>query len=544
MEVLFAKIDKSIKKATFSGPGTFLAKDRIKSLGSARWNGVDKSWEVSGFELSDQQLEEIFPNVKIETINQAGEQLGVENVESISASSEGKIPSSYSVSQLSSQIRSVLKQAFPQVVYVHGVLSSVKRSADGRLFMELAEQERPDEIIRCVIWKDEQNLTAGLRKAGFNLENELQVMFAVEVDLNKKWAAVSLSVTGIVAEYTIAKLKAQREQTNEKLKAEGLFDKNRSLSLPFLPRKLGLITSSSGTVINDFIDSLNAANFGFELYWVSTAVQGQNAKQEIIKALKKLENEHQLDAILIFRGGGSAADLSVFNDYELVKAICLSKLPICSAIGHQEDQSSLQDVSFKSFGVPKDLGHYFAGIVIEYRRRYSISCDAIANFSTRLFVQAEKDFVSLSKSVFAFSTGILQAVSQNLQRFSREFPNSVISFVDREEKLLSRSALPTIHLAHQMCEFNLQRVGELFKLASNFFLRIVQENEKEITAFERFFDSISPKQQLLRGFAIVRRSQDKSVVTRAGAIEVGSNLEIEFADSNIEVLVNRKVLNE
>ena len=538
--MLFAKIDVISKKVVFSGAGTFNAKDTIKSLGSARWNGADKSWEVSGCELSEKQLQEIFPEIQVEVLSAELLSAGLVSSEDISSEvkkeENNSLPSSYSVSQLSNQIKSVLKQAFPRVLYVHGVLSSVKRSADGRIFMELAEQDKPDEVIRCVIWRDEQQITAGLKKAGFNLETELQVMFAVEVDLNKKWAAVSLSVQAIVAEYTISKIRAQREQTNEKLKLEGIFSNNKTLSLPFLPKKLGIITSSGGTVINDFIDSLNSANFGFELFWYKSSVQGQAAKKKLLKAIKELQKQ-KLDAVLIFRGGGSAADLSIFNDYDIAKAICLCPLPVLSAIGHQEDQSSVQDVSQQCFGVPKDLGHYFATIIINHRRNFTIASNTISDLSLRLLKQTEKEFLNISKSVFALSNSIILAAEQGLARISKEFPRFVISLLEREEKNLSKNIIPTLHLARQQCEFGFIRASEYFKSILSFSERLILEKEKEVAGLERVFENISPRKQLERGFAIVRNLTAKSVVTRADKIKSGESLEIEFFDNTIKVIV-------
>ena len=326
---------------------------------------MEKSWELHDSDLTKEKLEQIFPNINV--VFSESKQTDTKQAVVAKKQQELKkdgLPQSFSVSQISYQISSIIRNAFPQVIHIHGVLSSVKKTSDGRVFMDIAEVDKPDETIKCVIWQDADKLCSGLKKSGFELEKDLQVMFAVEVGFNRKWASVSLNVIKIVHEYTLSKVKAQREITNEKLKKEGIFSKNKELEESFLPKRLGIITSSGGTVINDFMNALNTAEFGFELFWFSASVQGQSAKKELIQGIKKLQGIKDLDAILIFRGGGSAADLSVFNDYDIAKAVCKSKLPVFSAIGHQEDQSSIQDVSYQAYGVPKDLGHYFASIVI------------------------------------------------------------------------------------------------------------------------------------------------------------------------------------
>ena len=533
--MLFAKIDQHSKKITFNGPGTFAAKETIKSLGHAKWNGAEKSWELIDSDLTKEKLEQVFPEIKVEITNAIKSDLKSTIAKPSNQSEElDGLPHSFSVSQVSHQINSAIRNAFPSIIHIRGVLSSVKKNSKGSVFMDLSEQDKPDETISCVVWSGLDKLTAGLKKAGFELEKDLQVMFAVEVGFNRKWASVSLKVVSIVHEYTLSKVKAQREITNERLKAEKLFDQNKELEPSFLPKKLGIITSSSGTVINDFMDSLNTAEFGFDLLWYSASVQGQSAKKEILEGIKKLQSVKDLDAILIFRGGGSAADLSVFNDYDIAKEVCKSKLPIFSAIGHQEDQSSIQDVSFMAFGVPKDLGRHFASIVIDYRTNFFDNLSTIRDLSNRLIIQSEKDFYSLSKNIFSFANNIANVFSGNLIKLSNSFPSIVSSFIKKEKQSLFKTSVPIVSLAKQLCEFNFNNSLNLFKSLSNLSERLINEKNKELENSKRFFDGISPKQQLERGFTIIRDSKN-NVVTRAKSIKADQELSIEFMDENVKV---------
>ena len=258
------------------------------------------------------------------------------------------------------------------------------------------------------------------------------------------------------------------------------------------------------------------------------------SEKDLISSIKTLQQKKDLDALLIFRGGGSAADLSVFSEYEVAKAVCKAKLPVFTAVGHQEDESSVQDVSFMSFGVPKDLGHYFASIVIDLRREFASNTETIADLAKRLLSQYEKDFVSLSKNIFSIANKMTEVLSRDLARFKTSFPKIVNSYIKKEFNLLSKTSVPIIHLANQLCEFNANTVMRLFDSLLSDTSRFVSEKTKEIDSYKRFFDSISPQQQLERGFAIVRDSKNK-VLTRAKQIDANMNLKIEFADKSIEV---------
>lgn len=228
-------------------------------------------------------------------------------------------------------------------------------------------------------------------------------MLEVVPTISNKGGKLWLNIKRIIPEYTSSKLASLREQTNERLRKEGIFENNKNLSFPFLPVNLGILTSSTGTVINDFMASLDEAKFGFKLTWLSVAVQGSEAKKSIVNGIRQLSKIKDLDVILIFRGGGSPAELAVFNDYEVAKAICLCPLPVISAVGHQEDQSSTQDVSYLAQGVPKDIGTFFANLVLSYRKNLFDFTSRIQNSAKSIYENSTYSFVSSSRSILNLS---------------------------------------------------------------------------------------------------------------------------------------------
>lgn len=498
MKDLFIRLNPSKKQATFFGPGTFEAKDRIKALGQARWLGDEKAWQVSALKQTEEELISLFPEIadieiveeepsaKSETLKSKKE--NKEKVEK--AASPSNLPAGYSVTEFLGKAQYAISQAFSVSIYVYGVLGKVTES-NGRLFMDLVDQERPTDSVNCVIWSDVERLTKDLTAAGFKLEAELQVMFQVSVRLDRR-ARVSLAVERIVAEYTIGKLAALREKTNLRLKEEGVFAKNKERVLPFLSRRLGILTSSAGTVIHDFRASLDVAHFGFELFWLPVSVQGAQAKKEIVAGIKKL-SAMDLDALLIFRGGGAPAELAVFSEYEVAKAICLCPLPVISAIGHQEDQSSTQDVSFLAFGVPKDIGRYFADIVINYRRSLADSAKLIQN--------------------------------------------SGKTFLERFTERLGSLTKPLRLLAEKLEQYRAQEFKHLLDKTGQQLARLVSDKEQQIERLNQRVEDSSPSLQLKRGFSIVRKKDSGELALRAAALVQDEEISIEFFDEQLRAKI-------
>ena len=527
MAQLHVKINRQDKSALFWGPGTFRAKDAIKQLGIARWKPQQKAWEVKNFSLSTEEVKKTFPDATIEISGESPASTSTKVTEATTSSTQS-LPQSQSVSEFIYKIKGLLKEAFPNTIYVRGILSQVKISERGQAFMDLRDQEYSDEVVRCVIWRGVEKICKPLIDAGFTLEQDLQVMFEVKVDLSRKWGNLNLEVVGVVAEYTMAKVAALRDVTNTKLKEEGLFSNNKKYSLPKLPSRLGIITSSEGTVINDFRASLDKAHFGFELFWAKTKVQGNDAVREILQAIKALEKIPNLDAILIFRGGGSAADLATFNNYLVARAVCECTLPVISAIGHQEDHTSVQDVSFLALGVPKDIGRFFSDIVTGYRekmREHARTVRLKVEQMTSMLSQRVHDF---STSLHAAGLGQMRQREKELSRSQLTIPTLASLLLRQKTDTLSRCIVPLVvdsRRALESQQYRLQVLSNSIILSTT---RVIELGQKQLLSWEQLFATLSPQNTLKLGYALIK--VDDKIITSSQSIENGQRLAIEFHD--------------
>lgn len=522
MAQLQAHIDWTAKTVTFSGPGTFQAKEKIKSFGSAKWRGDIKSWIVSVPDISVSNLKTAFPQLEISESGKTDDS----NVEPEVPSG---VPSGVGVAQFIAQVRAALAAAFPAPVFIRGVISKIK--APRHTYIELSDSDDSGVHINCFIWSDDSSRIIGeVEKAGFALEPDLEVMFEVDVGINPRRGDISLTVRRVVVEYTIGKLAAERDKTNEQLKKEGIFNSNRSLDLAFLPTRLGLITSSAGTVINDFRNSLDQARYGFKLLWHPSAMQGTAAKREIVRAIKTLGKRKDLDAILIFRGGGSRAELAVFNDYEVAKAVCLCPLPIFSAIGHQEDLSSVQDVSFRACGVPKDLGRFFADIIVRVRSSVLDFAGDIAGCSEQLFADRSRSMAHSSALVLSQAKSLLTHKLVRLQALAASIPMLASSASATKRHRLVRAGSRILDLSAGSLDraaLYLQRYSRLPLFGENIFERAAER----LAGLTALVDAVSPETQLKRGFSIVRKTAGRSIVIAASDLQANDQVELEFYDA-------------
>ncbi len=141
-------------------------------------------------------------------------------------------------------------------------------------------------------------------------------------------------------------LQKRIEQLKKKLTAEGIFDQARKRPLPFLPKRIGIVTSPTGAALRDIIKVALRRFPNIEIVLAPAKVQGDDAAQTIVRGIEELNRpEHRIDVIIAGRGGGSFEDLMPFNEESVVRAFCKSPVPIVSAVGHQIDHPLCDDAA-------------------------------------------------------------------------------------------------------------------------------------------------------------------------------------------------------
>lgn len=235
----------------------------------------------------------------------------------------------YSVTEFQAVCNQILDNAFSGVV-IEGEVASFKLNQGKYVFFDLKDDE---SSVGCFM------MSFALR---FPLEDGMKVRIRALPKLTK-WGKFSLTVQSVmpVGEGSIKK---SLELLKKKLTAEGLFAPERKRRLPEDIEKIGVISSTQAAGYADFCKILNERWGGLSVTVAHTQVQGAVAADQIIRALKYFNERSEVQVIALIRGGGSADDLAVFNDEQLVRAIAASKIPVITGIGHEVD-TSLADMA-------------------------------------------------------------------------------------------------------------------------------------------------------------------------------------------------------
>ena len=230
------------------------------------------------------------------------------------------------VSEVTRNIREILESGFPDL-WVEGEVSNVRVPSSGHLYFTLKDKESQ---LKCVMFR---NLNQSLK---FELKDGVLVTAHGGITVYDRRGDYQLLVE-VLEPKGLGALQLAFEQLKEKLEKEGLFREERKKPIPFLPRRIGIVTSPTGAAIRDILNVIGRRFANVEIVINPVRVQGEGAAEEIAKAIRELDEMGNMDVLIVGRGGGSIEDLWAFNEEVVARAISLSRTPVISAVGHEID---------------------------------------------------------------------------------------------------------------------------------------------------------------------------------------------------------------
>lgn len=186
------------------------------------------------------------------------------------------------------------------------------------------------------------------------------------------------------------KLDAALQELKQRLQQEGLFDLERKRPLPQYPKRVAVVTSPSGAVLHDILQISLRRNPSIEILFCPVSVQGDSAVSDIVHALYQLQQRQDIDAIIVGRGGGSAEDLSPFNDEALVRAVAASTLPLVSAVGHETDTTLCDWAADVRAPTPSAAAEMVFGLRSQWQSEVKDLADAATNILIQRIENAKR----------------------------------------------------------------------------------------------------------------------------------------------------------
>ena len=433
----------------------------------------------------------------------------------------------YKVSEFNESFKELIESKF-NYLRIKGEVSEIKTATKGQLYLVLKDE---DSILSGVIWQSKKNY--------LNIQPELgmEVIATGKITTWSRYKTtyqIDIDNIEISGEGALLKIIEERKK---RLQKKGIFDSKFKKKLPYLPGIIGVITSPTGSVIYDIINTLKE-RFPVSVDLWPVSVQGSNAALSIISAIKgfnEISYENKPDVIIIARGGGSTEDLMAFNNEELIMEVFKSKIPIISAIGHETDNTLIDLVSDSRSSTPTAAAERVVPNKDELTKRLD---NLIYNLNSYI-----ENFINFKKDMLLNLSKFLKLPDNLINSYKTRFLTLFNSFINQTDNVLKSKSINLNQLSRFIklpTKLFKDKKNNLNSLNNNLNYNINNKIENYINHFNdliKILESNSINNNLKKGYSIVSKSN--KIVKKSSIIKNNDTIKVKFYDKSINIIVKK-----
>lgn len=388
------------------------------------------------------------------------------------------------ISDLNNYVKSLIdSEPFLQKVYLKGEISNFKNHTRGHLYFTLKDDS---SRLSAVMF---QGNAYSLK---FTPEDGMNVLVEGRISCYPAQGTYQIYVEKMEQD-GIGNLYIEFEKLKEKLQKEGLFDELHKVPIPRFPKRIGIVTASTGAAIKDILSTIKRRYPLCETILFPALVQGKSAAPDIVKQIKRAE-EFNLDVLIVGRGGGSIEDLWAFNEEIVARAIYECSIPVISAVGHEIDYTIADFVADLRAPTPTGAAEMAVPTLLEIKNM-------------------------LNQYTIRLNKSIKNNVNNNFIRL-RNLKNSFVL----------KNPLTLYEIKEQKLDNAIEKLNIYFK-------NIINKNSYSLNNLLSKLETLNPVSTLKRGYAIIKK--DDKIIDTGSLISVDDNILIELEKEHIEA----KVLN-
>ena len=419
------------------------------------------------------------------------------------------------------------KDPYLERVYLTGQVSNFRKRPTHQYFS--LKDDRA--VIQATIW-------AGIyQKLGFDLEEGMKINVIGRVQIYEPSGSYSIIIEKAEPD-GVGALAIQFEQLKKKLSEEGLFQDRFKQVIPQFAKKIGVVTSRSGAVIQDIITTVNRRFPGVEIVLYPTKVQGEGAAEEIARNIVRANEREDLDVLIIGRGGGSIEDLWAFNEEIVVRSIFESRLPIISSVGHETDVTLADFVADRRAATPTAAAELATPVTkLDLLTYLNNQEKRMATAVQNTLSKKEKALQVLSQSVIfrqpeRLYDGYLQRLDQLVLRLKQSLNGELVSHQQKVQAQIHRlqQLSPIVKIQRYQ-----DRIQQLQKLMRSQMAVTYDAKVAEVKRLSEALLMLDTSRIVARGFAIVKK--EDAVVSSTEDLKVNDQVMLIMRDGQVDLEV-------
>jgi exodeoxyribonuclease VII large subunit len=434
----------------------------------------------------------------------------------------------FKVSEITGLIRTSLESEFSDV-WLEGEISNLRMPGSGHVYCTLKDESSQ---IRAVLFR------SNALRLRFTLKEGMCVIVRGRLTVYEPRGEYQI-VLETMEPKGIGALQLAFEQLKERLASEGLFDERRKKPLPAFPRTIGVVTSPTGAAIRDIFAVLRRRWPALHIILVPVPVQGEGAARHIAHALALLNEQAAAEVIIVGRGGGSLEDLWTFNEEVVVRAIANSRIPVVSAVGHEIDVTLTDFAADHRAATPSAAAETIVPVladVVERLRQVTIRTgQAMARYCLHEQQRLASQITGLAH--------IRYRVQEESQRTDEAMDR--MRYLLCQRLILNRDLVR--HRQHELAGLNpaflvkrcLLMIPQLIKRLERQVAVLNERRRQQIEAFASQLTQLSPLAILGRGYSILSKVRDGTILRRADDAQAGEEIIARLSQGQLDCTVKR-----
>ncbi len=436
----------------------------------------------------------------------------------------------YSISRLNSEVRAVLEGSFP-LLWVEGEISNLANPASGHLYFSLKDAHAQ---VRCALFRMVRN------RLRFRPVNGMQVLARARVGLYEGRGEFQLVVDHMEPAGE-GVLRQAFEQLKNKLAAEGLFDNGRKREPPSHPHSIGVVTSPSSAAIRDVLSVLQRRFPSLPVVLYPTPVQGADAPEGIVRALRLAERRRECDVLLLVRGGGSLEDLMAFNDEAVARAVADCAIPVVCGVGHEIDFCIADFVADRRAATPSAAAELASPDHQQLLRTLTQSLQRIRQAQlAHLRGHTGRLLTQWHRLRALHPERRLGQQQQRMDELELRLRSALLGRIGHAKARIATSSarLQGATPVHRITRRR-QRLDDGRRRLQLALRRSLERGDERLRRVGATLDAVSPLATLLRGYAIVSVHPGARVLHRADEVEVGERIRARLGRGSLVCRVER-----
>ncbi|MCI5775741.1 MAG: exodeoxyribonuclease VII large subunit [Aerococcus sp.] len=402
---------------------------------------------------------------------------------------------------------------------------------------------RPGKTQFFQIKDDQAEISATLfpsifKRLAFDLEDGMNVLVTGHISVYERRGQYQITVDSIQPD-GIGALYAAYEQLKKKLRQEGLFDRPKR-AIPKFPKKIAVLTSRSGAVIEDIMTTVRRRYPKVQLVLYPTVVQGERAAQSLIRNLQRVEQDGSYDTVIVGRGGGSIEDLWGFNDEQLARTVADMETPVITSVGHETDTTLIDYVADQRAATPTAAAELatpsLADVLLQIQRYRQLLFQRQQVILKRYREQLE----SLKRTtVFKYPNRLFDERRQHISLVEGRLQDAMFQGIRRKQRQIAETAdhLRQNDPKEQLYRFKNRLVRNQQRLDYAMTSQLKDVTHRLQNASKQL-DLLSPLKRLSNGYAYA--THEGHPVLKSGDLAVGDQMNVTFSDGSVRAEIREK----